>query len=62
MILLKSCPRCRGDLADEEWLGHVDLTCIQCGYRRAIAPGERATFSKTAQFKVEAAGATRVAA
>ncbi len=62
MILLKSCPRCRGDLADEEWLGQVDLTCIRCGYRRAITPGQRATFRETAQFKVKAAGVTRVAA
>jgi len=40
MLLLKRCPRCRGDLADEEWLGQVDLACIQCGHRVPIADAE----------------------
>ncbi len=37
MLLLKSCPRCRGDL-----MGGADgeVTCIQCGYE--LRPQERA--------------------
>jgi hypothetical protein len=36
MILLKSCPRCRGDL-----IGGLDgeFSCIQCGYE--LKPEER---------------------
>lgn len=31
-ILLKSCPRCRGDLIREDGLGdEVTYTCLQCG-------------------------------
>ncbi len=31
-ILLKSCPRCRGDLIREDGLGdEVMYTCLQCG-------------------------------
>jgi len=37
MMALKSCPRCRGDLVQEEFLGEVELVCIQCGYRAAAA-------------------------
>jgi len=33
MMALKSCPRCRGDLIQEEFLGEAELVCIQCGYR-----------------------------
>ncbi len=36
MINLKSCPRCRGDMIAEEWLGEADLVCLQCGYRQAL--------------------------
>jgi uncharacterized Zn finger protein (UPF0148 family) len=37
MLLLKSCPRCRGDL-----IGGADgeFSCIQCGYE--LRPQERA--------------------
>jgi len=31
-ILLKSCPRCRGDLIREDGLGdEFAYTCLQCG-------------------------------
>jgi hypothetical protein len=33
MILLKSCPRCRGDMLQEELLGDVEVVCLQCGHR-----------------------------
>jgi len=33
MVLLKACPRCRGDLLVEELLGEVELVCLQCGHR-----------------------------
>lgn len=33
MILLKSCPRCHGDMMREELLGEVEIACLQCGHR-----------------------------
>jgi Zn ribbon nucleic-acid-binding protein len=33
MILLKSCPRCHGDMLQEELLGDVEIVCLQCGHR-----------------------------
>jgi len=35
MILLKSCPRCHGDMMLEELPGDADFVCLQCGYRSA---------------------------
>jgi hypothetical protein len=41
-MLLKSCPKCRGDLALERDVrtGTEDLVCLQCGY--TARPDERA--------------------
>ena len=36
MILLKSCPRCRGDLVTERLPGETELVCLQCGYRTDV--------------------------
>ena len=33
MVLLKSCPRCHGDMMQEELLGEVEIVCLQCGHR-----------------------------
>jgi len=33
MILTKSCPRCQGDMMEEELLGEVEMVCLQCGHR-----------------------------
>jgi hypothetical protein len=33
MILIKSCPRCHGDMMTEELLGEVEIVCLQCGHR-----------------------------
>ena len=33
MIHLKSCPRCHGDMLEEQVLGEVELACLQCGHR-----------------------------
>ncbi len=33
MVLLKSCPRCHGDMIREELLGEVEIVCLQCGHR-----------------------------
>jgi len=33
MILMKSCPRCNGDMMEEELLGEVEMVCLQCGHR-----------------------------
>lgn len=35
MINLKACDRCGGDMMAEEFLGDIDLVCLQCGRRRA---------------------------
>jgi uncharacterized protein (DUF983 family) len=33
MIITKSCPRCQGDMLREEFLGEVEMVCLQCGHR-----------------------------
>lgn len=33
MILMKSCPRCHGDMMEEELLGEKEIVCLQCGHR-----------------------------
>ncbi len=56
MLLPKHCPRCRGDLVDDEWLGEVDLACIQCGYRRPITPAQRDVTQTTPQAEGRSSG------
>jgi DNA-directed RNA polymerase subunit M/transcription elongation factor TFIIS len=48
MILMKSCPRCNGDMMKEELLGEVEMVCLQCGHRsypemqtKRLAPAAR---------------------
>lgn len=36
MMLLKSCPRCHGDMMLEELPGATEFVCLQCGYRRDV--------------------------
>ena len=43
MIAFKACPRCRGDLMQDEFLGQAELACLQCGYRRELKPVEPAS-------------------
>jgi uncharacterized protein YbaR (Trm112 family) len=38
MLSLKACPRCRGDLMLEQYLGDSELVCIQCGKRLPFKP------------------------
>jgi hypothetical protein len=38
MLLLKGCPRCRGDLMLIRYRGEHTLNCLQCGYAGALAP------------------------
>ena len=33
MIDMKGCPRCHGDLYQEETFGERELVCLQCGHR-----------------------------
>jgi hypothetical protein len=33
MILIKACPRCHGDMMEEELLDEVEVVCLQCGHR-----------------------------
>jgi len=30
-VAFKRCPRCGGDLLREDYLGDVELVCLQCG-------------------------------
>lgn len=49
MIDIKGCPRCHGDLYQEETFGERELVCLQCGHRTyagrtaAPRPATRAT-------------------
>ncbi|HZU06439.1 MAG TPA: hypothetical protein VFB73_10710 [Chloroflexota bacterium] len=63
MIWLKGCPRCRGDLFEEEGIGPEVygtrfVTCLQCGYtltaeQEAQLPrAEQQTLSSTAWRQV----------
>lgn len=38
MIQLKACKRCGGDMLVEDYLGDLDLVCIQCGFRAPANP------------------------
>ena len=41
MLMLKACPRCRGDLyIDRDFYGQYKQ-CIQCGHMEDIAPAPR---------------------
>jgi hypothetical protein len=40
MINLKACNRCGGDMTRDEYLGDIDLVCLQCGHRQPL-PVER---------------------
>jgi hypothetical protein len=44
MLSLKSCPRCNGDMLPEEYLGDVDLVCLQCGNRVAAPTLQRHSY------------------
>ena len=44
--LLRSCPRCGGDVQKGvernlgyDWKGHVAYTCLQCGWSGGTRPG-----------------------
>jgi len=39
MINLKACARCGGDVMAEDYLGDIELVCLQCGHRTS-APVE----------------------
>ena len=50
---LKGCSRCGGDLLVEDYLGDVELVCIQCGHR-SMAPVETpAAYSLSARRKAK---------
>jgi hypothetical protein len=36
MMTFKACPRCQGDLYQEEAFGERELVCLQCGRRVAL--------------------------
>ncbi len=36
MVLLKSCPRCQGDMTAERDMYGPYLECLQCGYTREV--------------------------
>lgn len=48
MILLKSCPRCHGDMMLEELPGDADFVCLQCGYRTAAIAQTRPVLARVA--------------
>ena len=45
MILLKSCPRCHGDMMLEELPGDADFVCLQCGCRSAATASSKSVFA-----------------
>ncbi|MGD9893479.1 MAG: hypothetical protein AB7R89_07030 [Dehalococcoidia bacterium] len=59
-MVLKGCPKCRGDLSLDHELQDrtLDLVCIQCGYR--LPSSEREALLTRPQDRA-VAGATRMA-
>ena len=45
MLLLKTCPRCHGDLQIKNDVNGRYLSCFQCGYMRDL-PNKPARFDK----------------
>lgn len=37
MWIIKSCPRCRGDIFIDEDIDRTYIKCLQCGYEREMA-------------------------
>ena len=40
MMLLKGCPRCHGDLLLVTYMDDRSTNCLQCGFTRALPPGD----------------------
>lgn len=38
MLLLKSCPKCKGDVVEERDYYGTYTQCLQCGYLRDVQP------------------------
>ncbi len=49
MLMLKACPRCRGDLYIERDFYGQYKECIQCGHMEDIAPAPRLYRQDTAR-------------
>ena len=43
MLMLKACPRCRGDLYIDRDIYGQYKQCIQCGHMEDLAPATRAS-------------------
>ncbi len=42
-VVLKGCPRCKGDLVPDRWdLDGQDMVCVQCGYEAPMVLVRRA--------------------
>jgi len=41
MVILKACPRCRGDLTSDRDIYGEYLECVQCGYIQDRNDGQR---------------------
>ena len=55
MYWLKSCPRCSGDLAEQDDIYGKEVLCMQCGFRPApveLAQLRRRLAGSTLQVKV----------
>ncbi len=57
MYWLKACPRCGGDLHEEQDHYGVYVACIQCGY--VLTPEEEQRLQATERFEWERAGLNR---
>ena len=46
VLLLKNCPRCRGDLLVRTFEGEQAATCLQCGFTRILSDARAPTQSR----------------
>jgi hypothetical protein len=44
-MLLKSCPRCHGDMILEELPGDAEYVCIQCRFRSTLVAQTQPVFA-----------------
>ena len=58
MLLLKSCPRCKGDLLLRNDFDGFFLSCIQCGYARDYQPSPAKEAAASSDEKKPMVGAS----
>ncbi len=54
-LRLKGCPKCGGDILVDRAIEDEDI-CLQCGYRKPLAPAAGQDRSERSKLRVSAGG------